>query len=111
MTLMPKPPRHSPQLILSNGEHLQISFADNELHQFADVASDLFNSLSYQYSAFQQEHSLDLEDTANFQLRSLERHERLQKSMINEVIENQKEILEKSADPKEQTKRSNVIKL
>ena len=54
--------------ILSNGEHLRDSFADNELHQFADVASDLFNSLSYQYSAFQQEHSLDLEDTANFSI-------------------------------------------
>ena len=45
------------------------------------------------------------------QLRSLERHEKLQKSMIKLVIENQKEILEKVIDPKEQTKRSNVIKL
>ena len=77
---------------------LRHDFTRDELSAFGSAASDLFEELSFKYSSFIEEHSLEIEDKVNFQLRSLERHEASQREMMNNVIQKHKDTLHQSRD-------------
>ena len=70
----------------------------------------LFGHLNNRYSDFREEYSLELEDRANFQLRSLERHELAQKNMINDVLEKHQRIFDTTKDMSVKTRRGSLIK-
>ena len=97
--------------VLTKSERLRHTFTQDELSRFGSAASDLFEELSYKYSSFIEEHSLEIEDKVNFQLRSLERHEASQREMINNVIQKQKDMQNQSRDMDVKTKSMNVIRL
>ena len=96
--------------ILMNSEQLWEHFDQANLNDFSDKITNLFDDLNSQYFTFQEEHTLDLEDKVNFQLRSLERHKAAQLEMMTNVIRNQRDIIDHSNDMSVKTKRFNVIR-
>jgi len=96
--------------ILINSEQLREHFDQANLNYFSDKITNLFDDLNSQYFTFQEEHTLDLEDKVNFQLRSLERHKAAQLEMMTNVIKNQRDIIDRSNDMSVKTKRFNVIR-
>ena len=97
--------------VLNKSMRLRHDFTQDELSAFGSAASDLFEELSFKYSSFIEEHSLEIEDKVNFQLRSLERHEASQREMMNNVIQKHKDTLHQSRDMDVKTKSMNVIRL
>ena len=91
-------------------EQLWEHFDQANLNDFSDKITNLFDDLNSQYFTFQEEHTLDLEDKVNFQLRSLERHKAAQLEMMTNVIRNQRDIIDHSNDMSVKTKRFNVIR-
>ena len=84
--------------LIQQGKFIEYFFQDADRDEFANTASLLFDHLNNRYSDFCDEYSLELSDRANFQLRSLERHEAAQKNMINEVLEKHQFIFETTND-------------
>ena len=96
--------------LIQQGKFIEYFFQDADRDEFANTASLLFDHLNNRYSEFCDEYSLELSDRANFQLRSLERHEAAQKNMINEVLEKHKFIFETTNDLSVKTRRGSLIK-
>jgi uncharacterized protein YeaO (DUF488 family) len=97
--------------VIQKGRLIEQFFLDDERDDFANTASFLFAHLNNRYAEFREEYSLELEDRANFQLRSLERHELAQKNMINGVLEKHQRILDTTNDMSVKTRRGSLIKM
>ena len=97
-------------MVIQKGQLIEQFFLDDERDDFANTASFLFGHLNNRYSDFREEYSLELEDRANFQLRSLERHELAQKNMINDVLEKHQRIFDTTKDMSVKTRRGSLIK-
>ena len=96
--------------LIQQGKFIEYFFQDADRDEFANTASLLFDHLNNRYSDFREEYSLELEDRANFQLRSLERHELAQKNMINDVLEKHQRIFDTTKDMSVKTRRGSLIK-
>ena len=95
--------------LIQRGEFIEHFFQEADRDQFASTASYLFDHLNNRYSDFCDEYSLELSDRANFQLRSLERHEAAKKNMMNDILEKHRYKFETTNDLSVKTRRRSLM--